>query len=66
MIKSILALVISIIVVHMVYIGYIRPEASMLIEIAQQHGHTAPRDGVVILKDYEQEICLILLFWAVF
>lgn len=66
MIKSILALVISIIVVHMAYIGYIRPEASALIEVAQQQGHTAPRDVVVILKDYEQEICFILMLWGCF
>ncbi len=66
MIKSTLALVISIIVVHMAYIGYIRPEASALIEAAQQQGHTAPRDVVVILKDYEQEICFILMLWGCF
>ncbi len=66
MIKSIIALVLSIIVVHMVYIGYIRPEASTLIEAAQQQGHTAPREIVVILKDYEQEICFILMFWGCF
>ncbi|HFD11927.1 MAG TPA: MotA/TolQ/ExbB proton channel family protein [Crenotrichaceae bacterium] len=66
MIKSIIALIISIIVVHMAYIGYIRPEASTLIEAAQQQGHTAPRDVVVILKDYEQEICFILMLWGCF
>ena len=66
MIKSFIALIISVIVVHMIYIGYIRPEASALIEIAQAQGLSSPRDVVVILKDYEQEICFILMFWGCF
>jgi biopolymer transport protein ExbB/TolQ len=66
MIKSFFALIISIIFVHMIYIGYVRPEASALIEIAQAQGLSAPRDVVVILKDYEQEICFILMLWGCF
>lgn len=64
MIKSFIALIISIILVHMIYIGYIRPEASALIELAQQQGLSSPREIVVILKDYEQEICFILMLWG--
>jgi biopolymer transport protein ExbB/TolQ len=66
MIKNFIALVISIIIVHMIYIGYIRPEANALIEAAQASGQTAPREIVVILKDYEQEICFILMLWGCF
>jgi biopolymer transport protein ExbB/TolQ len=66
MIKNFLALVIFIVTVHLIYVGYIRPEASQLIEIAQLNGQSAPRDLVVILKDYEQEICLILMLWGSF
>ncbi len=66
MIRSLLALVISIVVVHLVYVGYIRPEASQLIELALSNGQTSPREIVVILKDYEQEICFILMFWGVY
>jgi biopolymer transport protein ExbB/TolQ len=51
----------------MVYIGYVRPEANTLIEVAQEEGRqSVPRDVVVIVKDYEQEICFILLFWGCF
>ncbi len=64
MIKSFIALIISIILVHMIYIGYIRPEASAMIELAQQQGLSSPREIVVILKDYEQEICFILMLWG--
>lgn len=66
MIKSFVALIISIIFVHLVYIGYIRPEASALIESALKEGLSSPRDIVVILKDYEQEICFILMLWGCF
>ena len=67
MIKNFIALVFSVIIVHMIYIGYVRPEANTLIEIAQEEGRqSVPRDVVVIVKDYEQEICFILLFWGFF
>lgn len=65
-IKSVVALIVSIIVVHLFYIGYIRPEAQLILEAARAAGTSAPRDLVVILKDYEQEICLILMFWGTF
>ncbi len=65
-IKSFIALVVSIIVVHLMYIGYIRPEADLLMQAAKLAGQTAPRDIVVILKDYEQEICFILMLWGTY
>jgi biopolymer transport protein ExbB/TolQ len=67
MIKNFVALVFSVIIVHMIYIGYVRPEANALIEVAQEEGRqSVPRDVVVILKDYEQEICFILMLWGCF
>ena len=66
MIKSFIALIISVIFVHMIYIGCVRPEARALIEMAQAQGLSSPRDVVVILKDYEQEICFILMLWGCF
>lgn len=65
-IKSILALVISIIAVHSVYLGYVLPEATQAMQMAKAAGQSAPRDIVVILKDPEQEICLILMCWGFF
>lgn len=52
--------------VHMIYIGYVRPEANTLIETAQTTDQSVPRAVVVILKDYEQEICFILMLWGCF
>jgi len=66
MIKNLIALLVSIIVIHLIYVGYIRPEANSLIEIALANGQASPRTLVVILKDYEQEICFILMLWGVF
>lgn len=66
MVKSFFALVISALFVHMVYIGYVRPQASNIIEQAEDRGQTVPRELVVILKDYEQEICFILMLWGTF
>ena len=65
-IQGIVALVIAIAAVHLLYIGYIRPEAQLAFEVAKQAGQSAPRDLVVILKDLEQEVCLILMFWGLF
>jgi len=66
MIKKFIALIISIVFVHLIYIGYIRPEANVLIEMSRQIGQSAPRDIIVIVKDYEQEICFILMIWGCF
>ncbi|MEH6403639.1 MAG: MotA/TolQ/ExbB proton channel family protein [Sneathiella sp.] len=66
MIKSLLALILSILVVHLIYVGYIWPGADQLLEAAQQAGTSAPRTLLVILKDTEQEICFIFMFWGFF
>ncbi|SMN10968.1 Possible biopolymer transport protein, ExbB family [uncultured Candidatus Thioglobus sp.] len=66
MIKNLIAFAISLITVHMIYIGFVRPEAATLIAMAQEAGQITPRAMVVILKDYEQEICLIFMLWGIF
>ena len=63
-VKNFIVLIVSIIVVHLVYIGYVRPEADLLLETARQAGQSAPRDLMIVLKDYEQEICFILMLWG--
>ena len=65
-IKSVVALALSVVAVHLLYVGYIRPEAQLTLEAAFKAGQTAPRAIPVILKDYEQEICLILMLWGFF
>ena len=64
--SNMIALVVCVVTVHIAYIGYIRPQASLVLEASRQAGQSAPRHLVVILKDYEQEICLILMLWGMF
>ena len=50
--------------VHLLYVLIIRPTAEAAIEAARLAGHSAPREWTVILKDWEQEICLILMIFC--
>ena len=52
--------------VHMVYIGIIRPDAELTLDIARQQGLAAPITWAIRLKDWEQEICIIMMFWGVY
>ena len=65
-IRNLIALAFAIVGVHALYIGVIRPEAGLALETAKLAGQSAPRDVAVILKDYEQEICLILMSWGIY
>lgn len=63
------ALLIVIIIVHAIYVGVIRPSANAQLQqqIEQQlagKGYVPERTLAVVLRDYEQETCFILLFWA--
>ena len=63
------ALLIAVIVVHTIYVGLVRPAADAHIkkEAALQAAGTEyvpERSMAVVLKDYEQESCFILLIWA--
>ena len=66
LIKSLIALIISVLLVHLIYIGFILPNADIAIEFAEQQGQAVPRNLFVILKDLEQEICLILMLWGTY
>ncbi len=64
--KNLISLVLSVVLVHLLYAGYIWPEAERILEASRLAGTSAPRDLIVILKDAEQEICLILMLWGFF
>lgn len=64
--KNFLVLIVSVIFVHLAYIGYVRPEAELILEAARQAGQSAPRNLIVVIKDYEQEICIVLMLWGSF
>jgi biopolymer transport protein ExbB/TolQ len=63
------ALLIAIIVVHAVYVGVVRPNADAILERQmemQQAGEefVPERSIFVVIRDLEQEVCFILLIWA--
>lgn len=67
---QVFALIIAFIVVHAVYVTLIRPTAdSILVEqsaLMQQDENYVPKRTVyVLVRDYEQEACFILMLWAV-
>lgn len=66
---QIIALLVSFILVHLFYIGVIRPNAETLLAaaaLAQEAGQgAADRSIWVVIKDYEQEACFVLAFWAI-
>lgn len=63
------ALIISVIVVHAYYVSVVRPNADQVVE-AQDAAAAADPDYVrersfwVLIKDWEQEACFVLMFWA--
>jgi len=67
---SIFALILSVVVVHAIYSTIIRPSAAE--HIASEKARMAADDSAeaeqsiyVMIRDYEQEACFILFFWAI-
>lgn len=69
LVYQIAALLIGFILIHGAYVTVIRPQATTFLKqeqakAAQDSGYVQERNFYVVLKDYEQEACLILMFWA--
>lgn len=67
---QIFALIVSIIIVHAVYVTVIRPKADAQLQAqldrqAAGESYQVQRSAYVLLKDYEQEACFILMLWAI-
>ena len=63
------ALIVSIILVHAFYVSIVRPAATSIIQeqqamIAQDINYVPERSFYVIVRDFEQESCFILMLWA--
>ncbi|MFW2405795.1 MAG: MotA/TolQ/ExbB proton channel family protein [Gammaproteobacteria bacterium] len=63
------SLIIAIIIVHAFYVGLVRPNAAAIEEeqqimIAEDPDYVPERSVFVIIKDFEQEACFVLMFWA--
>ncbi len=69
LIFQIFALLISFIIVHATFITIIRPHAETFLAHEQEQinnnpQHIQQRNFFVVLRDYEQEACIIMMFWA--
>lgn len=53
-----------IMIVHGIYLGYIWPVAQQAIDEAREAGLATPRTLPVVLKDVEQEICIMLALFC--
>ncbi len=68
-IYQIFSLIIAIIIVHGIYVGVIRPSAREVLEeqaiqINSNPNYVPERSAFVVIKDYEQEACFVLMLWA--
>ena len=66
---QVFALIIAVLVVHVPYVTHVRPTANaILAEQAlrmQQDQNYSPTQSVwVVIRDYEQEACFVLMLWA--
>ncbi|MGB0692223.1 MAG: MotA/TolQ/ExbB proton channel family protein [Pseudomonadales bacterium] len=68
-IYQLFSLIIAIIIVHAVYVGVIRPNATSILEAQAIEMNANPdyvpeRSAYVVIRDFEQEACFILALWA--
>ena len=66
---QVFSLVISIIIVHSVYVTLIRPNANAVLQAQQERliedrGYVAERSWYVVVRDFEQEACIVLMLWG--
>jgi hypothetical protein len=67
---QVFSLIIIVIVVHAIYVAVIRPKADAIlakqaIQLAEDKSQVTERSVFVLIRDYEQEACFILMFWAI-
>lgn len=66
---QVFALVISVIVIHGMYVSVVRPRAAEVLaeqrtQLASDRDYVPERSIYVLIKDFEQETCFVLMLWA--
>lgn len=66
---QLVALLLSVIIVHTVYVTVVHPNADVIVRQAAERAaageeYVVPRSFWVVVKDFEQEACFVLMFWA--
>ena len=69
LVYQVFSLLIAFILVHALYVTLIRPQANTFLEqeaanVAANPEYVQQRSFFVVIKDYEQETCFVLMFWA--
>ena len=69
LVYQVFSLLIAFILVHALYVTLIRPQANSFLEqeaanIQANPDHVQQRSFYVVIKDYEQETCFVLMLWA--
>ncbi len=69
-IYQVFALIVIVIVVHALYVAIIRPHADAVLAeqaamLETDKSQITKRSVFVLIRDYEQEACFILMFWAI-
>jgi biopolymer transport protein ExbB/TolQ len=68
-IYQVFSLLVAFIIIHAVYVSIIRPQAQMHLQhehqqMKQDNQYVEKRNFYVVIRDYEQEACFILMLWA--
>ncbi|MBT5700588.1 MAG: MotA/TolQ/ExbB proton channel family protein, partial [Gammaproteobacteria bacterium] len=68
-IYQLFSLIIAIILVHAIYVSIVRPNAALALEnqaiqLNANPNYAPERSAYVVIRDFEQEACLILMLWA--
>ncbi|MBW2414862.1 MAG: MotA/TolQ/ExbB proton channel family protein [Deltaproteobacteria bacterium] len=66
---QVFSLVVLIIVVQSVYVTLVRPRANAVLEqqavrLAEDKSYVPERSWYVVVRDFEQEACFVLMFWG--
>lgn len=66
---QLVALLLSIIIVHTVYVTVVHPNADAIVRHAEERAaagedYVVPTSFFIIVKDFEQESCFMLMLWA--
>ena len=69
LVYQVFSLLIAFILVHALYVSFIRPQATAFLEqealqMQADPDYVQQRSFFVVVKDYEQEACFILMLWA--
>ncbi|NIB39830.1 MotA/TolQ/ExbB proton channel family protein [Pseudomaricurvus alkylphenolicus] len=69
-IYQLFALLIAVIIVHSLYVAWVRPNADAILQEqldrqAAGEAYVVQRSLYVVMRDYEQEACFVLMLWAV-